>query len=87
MTALEITRKNYNKFDDKKEITELTNALLSVESDYAKRDNEGYKIEGKFSAGLFSATYKMMRNEFVTNKRCSFEIRELCIKIMKEMNY
>ena len=87
MTALEISRKNYNRFEDKKEITELNNALLSVESDFAKRDVEGYKLEGKFETGVFNAVANVIRTEFVANKRCSTEIREFCIEIVKKMQY
>ena len=87
MTALEISRKNYNRFEDKKEITELNNALLSVESDFAKRDVEGFKLEGEFKTGVFNAVANVMRTEFVANKRCTSEIRELCVEIIKEMQY
>jgi hypothetical protein len=86
MTALEITTKNYNRFEDKKEITELSNAIFCIESDYAKRDDEGNKIAG-FESGVFFAVANVMRNEFVKNKRYSSEIREFCVEVMKEMKY
>ena len=79
--------KNYDRFEDKKEITELINTIFSTESDYTKRTNEGYKLEGEFETGVFDAVAKTMRNEFVANKRCSSEIREFCVEIMKEMKY
>ena len=86
MTALEITTKNYNRFEDKKEITELSNALLCVESDYAKRDVEGNKIGG-FESGVFDAVAQVMRSEFVASRRRSLEIREFCVEVLKEMKY
>ena len=87
MTALEIARKNYNKFDDKKDVTELINALLCTESDFTKRTEGGYKLEGEFETGVFDAVAKTMRNEFAANKYCSVEVRELCVEIMNEMQY
>ena len=86
MTALEISTKNYDRFEDKKDITELNNALLSVESYYAKRDDEGNKIGG-FGKGVFEAVAKTMRYEFVANKRCSEEVRNLCVEIVSKMEY
>jgi len=86
MTALEILTKNYSKFQDKKEITELSNAILCIESDYVKRDDEG-NIIGGFESGVFFAVANVMRNEFVKNKRYSSEIREFCVEVMKEMKY
>ena len=86
MTALEISTKNYNRFEDKKDITALNNALLCVESDYEKRDDEGNKTGG-FENGVFDAVAQTMRNEFVASKRRSEEIREFCVEIMKEMQY
>lgn len=88
MTALEISRSNYNRFEDKKEITELNNALLSVESEYAKRTDDGYKIEGEFNEGVSSAVADVMRNEFIAHHdRYSLEIIELCADIMERMKY
>lgn len=87
MTALEISRNNYNRFEDKSDITDLITALFCVESKYTKRDNEGYKIEGEFKDGTFEAVSNEMRSRFVSIKFISQEIRELCVEIMKTMKY
>lgn len=87
MTALEITTKSYNKFEDKKDITDLSNSLLSIESDFTKRDEDGYKIEGEFENGVFDAVAQEIRSEFIANKRCSKEVREFCVELINEMKY
>ena len=85
-TALEIAKQNYSKFKDKKDITALNNALLSDESDYAKRDSDGNKIGG-FKSGISDAITKTIKTEFINSKRRSPEIKELCVEIMEKMEY
>lgn len=87
MTAYEIAQKNYNRFEDKKDITSLINALYCTESDYTKRDEEVYKMNNTFEEGVFEVIKDVMKNEFVASKRISAEIKELCIEIIKEMQY
>ena len=87
MTAYEIAQKNYNRFEDKKDITSLITALYCVESDYTKRDEEGDKMNNVFEEGVFEAIKDVMKNEFVASKWISAEVKDLCVEIIKEMQY
>lgn len=87
MTAYEIAQKNYNRFEDKKDITALINALYCTESNYTKRDEDGNKMNNVFEKGVFEAIKDVMRNEFVASKWISTEVKELCVEIIKEMQY
>lgn len=48
MTALELAYEHYNRYEDKIYVTQICNALFSVEDDFIKRNTEGYKIIGEF---------------------------------------
>jgi len=85
-TALELAYASYDRFEDKKDITNLLSALLSTESSFTKRDDEGNETVG-FKDGIFDAIANIMRTEFVADRRCSSEIRELCVELMKKMKY
>ena len=87
MTAYEIAQKNYNRFEDKKDITLLINALYCTESDYTKRDEEGDKMNNVFEEGVFEAIKDVMKNEFVASKWISAEVKDLCVEIIKGMQY
>ena len=87
MTAYEIAQKNYNRFEDKKDITSLINALYCTESGYTKRDEEGDKMNNVFEEGVFEAIKDVMKNEFVASKWISAEVKDLCVEIIKGMQY
>lgn len=87
MTAYEIAQKNYNKFEDKKDITSLLTALYCTECDYIKRDEDGNKTNNVFEPGIFEVVKDVMKNEFIASKRISEEVKKLCAEIIKEMQY
>jgi hypothetical protein len=85
-TALVIAKSNYDLFEDKKDITALCNALLSVESSYSIRDDEGNRTNG-YRDDVSDAIIDVIMREFIHSKRRTPEIRELCVKIINEMQY
>jgi hypothetical protein len=85
MIASELVRLNYAKFEDKKEVTELFTAIYCKESEYAKRDEDGNKLND-FEHEVYQSMKKMIKNDF-TSKKYSAEIKELCYEIIENMQY
>jgi hypothetical protein len=65
----------------------LINSIFSAERLFAKRNDNGDILEGEFESGVFDSVANTMRKEFVADKRCSIRVRELCVQIMREMEY
>lgn len=85
MTALQLAKENYNNFSDKMEITHLINSIHRIEAEQVNRNSEGDKENG-FKKDTFEKVSETLR-AFLSSRRNSQKIKNLCISIVSKMNY